>query len=587
MKTDALKILCLRYLDGDLNSQEAAAFGQLIATSQEAARMLARLAIHDSRFEVSTTLAFDREFELDRSDLLIDQMLRSKRQPPAEWALRIKSDAEVAEQIEPDHFSIREAMGVLGYVLIQSAHTKPAKWLAFSAAAILLVSIGWLVWGPESSTREQGPGPLAQAPSTPAPQAQWVATLTAERDAVWERRPGQGLFAGQRLTLTRGLAQIKTVSGAVAILEAPATIELLDNDNAIRLIVGRIVGRCESERSKGFTVYTRSARIVDIGTEFGVSVDPAGELEVHVLQGQVVVALEAHRSTGVNKHPPAPVTLTSNQAVRLSAVAQSVELISSTPLAFTQTLDPALQYAQAVMALGPVAYYRFESIGQDGLVPNAMGDRYHGKVVETVGLETSGLGNAARLTGEGYIQIDQTIRELTGAQRYTIECWVRPDQVHHGAIVSFSHETSDLPGSTSCTIDIHPAQSLGLGEKPQSLRFVHRNPPGNEGGTALRSADNQYTPGQWLHVVAVKNGPTMRLYIDGQPVSQSVDVSAMTGEAFMVLIGRNSRSEIAERNRPFVGLIDELALYDRALSPQEAARHYAIASSALTPGTTN
>ena len=68
-------------------------------------------------------------------------------------------------------------------------------------------------------------------PDQPGPRV----LATTEHDAVWDRQPGEDLYAGQRLTLTQGFAEITTTRGAVAILEAPVTIELLNNDNALRL----------------------------------------------------------------------------------------------------------------------------------------------------------------------------------------------------------------------------------------------------------------------------------------------------------------------------------------------------------------
>ena len=46
------------------------------------------------------------------------------------------------------------------------------------------------------------------------------------------------LFASLRSWLREQTEAITTERGAVVILEAPATIELLDNDNALRLHTG-------------------------------------------------------------------------------------------------------------------------------------------------------------------------------------------------------------------------------------------------------------------------------------------------------------------------------------------------------------
>ena len=167
-------------------------------------------------------------------------------------------------------------------------------WLWGSLAAVLAVALVLIVvfrGGTESV-------PVAVDPSQtiePSPLGLIVATLTAERDALWDRRPGEDLYSGQRFTLTEGFAEITTNRGAVAILEAPATIELIDNNNAIRLHTGKLVGVCETESSKGFLVRTAYMDITDVGTRFGVDTD-AQSTSVSVFEGEVEVTRYADQA---------------------------------------------------------------------------------------------------------------------------------------------------------------------------------------------------------------------------------------------------------------------------------------------------
>lgn len=186
-----------------------------------------------------------------------------------------------------------EASMVQLHHLQQPWHRSP--WLigfgslaAVVAIALLLVVV---------FTGPNGSPPIAQdtnepgtiSPTAPPAISPIVATLTAERDAVWDRRPGGDLYAGQRLTLTQGFAEIRTKRGAVVYLEAPATIGFLDHENAVYLYAGKLVGFCDTVFSKGFTVKTDHAEVIDLGTEFGVSVR-GQQTQVHVYQGEVTVA---------------------------------------------------------------------------------------------------------------------------------------------------------------------------------------------------------------------------------------------------------------------------------------------------------
>lgn len=137
----------------------------------------------------------------------------------------------------------------------------------------------------------QTPSPTPNPPSLPAS----VATLTSSDDARWDTpggayapSTGDTLVAGQRLTLTAGFAEITTNRGAIAFIQAPASIEFTDSPNGLRLHEGKLLGICETESSKGFLVQTPSIDVTDLGTRFGVSVDQAGEALVEVFDGLVL-----------------------------------------------------------------------------------------------------------------------------------------------------------------------------------------------------------------------------------------------------------------------------------------------------------
>jgi anti-sigma factor RsiW len=192
-------------------------------------------------------------------------------------------------------------------------------------AAVLALALVLIVFfsGP-SNTPSNAPAPLA---STPQDEPVVVATLTATHNAQWAEgasapgsapRPGDALAAGQRLNLTAGFAEITTNRGAVAIIEAPATIELLDNDNALRLHSGKLVGICETESSKGFLVRTPHLDVIDLGTEFGVEVR-ADAVEVCVFTGEVNLAVP-----GITAQP-----LTSNRAARFVTDTGQLEHIAA------------------------------------------------------------------------------------------------------------------------------------------------------------------------------------------------------------------------------------------------------------------
>lgn len=145
-------------------------------------------------------------------------------------------------------------------------------------AAAACVAIGSVLYVRESS-QTQPAGPPTVATVIKANACKWGGSTlpTAE---------GSRVVAGT-LELMEGLATLKFDSGAEVVLEAPATLEIIDAMNC-RLKRGTLVADVPHE-AIGFTVDTKDAKVVDLGTRFGVSADEDGKYLVHVIEGLVEV----------------------------------------------------------------------------------------------------------------------------------------------------------------------------------------------------------------------------------------------------------------------------------------------------------
>ncbi len=129
----------------------------------------------------------------------------------------------------------------------------------------------------------------ARLPVDNAPSG--VAVLSKSTHCKWASSTlptaeGSHVPAG-KLELLEGLATILFDSGAEITLEAPATLEILDKMNA-RLVSGTLVADVP-ESAHGFTIDTKDAKIVDLGTRFGLSTSDDGKYLVQVLEGLVEV----------------------------------------------------------------------------------------------------------------------------------------------------------------------------------------------------------------------------------------------------------------------------------------------------------
>jgi ferric-dicitrate binding protein FerR (iron transport regulator) len=158
------------------------------------------------------------------------------------------------------------------------------RWMGLAAlVAAAAVVVAWLGWRSEPGSK---PNSVAGAGD---PAEENVAWLVNAQDCRWDdagQRPGRDMRAGKELHLIGGLAEIEFDGGARVILQGPAGLRLVSPRSA-QLLKGTLTARVPP-RARGFTVLTPHNKVVDLGTEFGLSVDEAGAARVRVFRGEVV-----------------------------------------------------------------------------------------------------------------------------------------------------------------------------------------------------------------------------------------------------------------------------------------------------------
>ncbi|HVR75290.1 MAG TPA: FecR family protein [Planctomycetota bacterium] len=117
-----------------------------------------------------------------------------------------------------------------------------------------------------------------------------IAWLINAQDCRWAKgmAPSGDMGPGRTLRIERGLAEIGFEGGARVLLEGPASLELLSS-SAARLLHGKATANVP-ESARGFTILSPQGKVVDLGTEFGISVSGDGITEVVVFEGQVEAA---------------------------------------------------------------------------------------------------------------------------------------------------------------------------------------------------------------------------------------------------------------------------------------------------------
>ena len=112
----------------------------------------------------------------------------------------------------------------------------------------------------------------------------------------------------------------------------------------------------------------------------------------------------------------------------------------------------------------------------------------------------------------------------------------------------------------------------------QGWNFGMYNGSGSTVGRSITGGT--YTPGTWTHVVAVWDGATPSLYVDGVNTNAAVSGPGgynASGTAIFSVGAYDTGSN------PFNGAVDETAFYSTALSPANILAHYNAAAS-TTPG---
>ncbi len=121
-----------------------------------------------------------------------------------------------------------------------------------------------------------------------------VAQLSNAVDVHWSDAQaavaiGAGLKVDDKIAIEAGLVELTFAKGAKVVVEGPAVCTV-ESRSGMRLDRGKLAARVKSH-AVGFTVTTPRFNVIDLGTEFGVVVDPQGLGDVRVFAGSVQVEI--------------------------------------------------------------------------------------------------------------------------------------------------------------------------------------------------------------------------------------------------------------------------------------------------------
>ncbi|EMI16402.1 FecR protein domain protein [Rhodopirellula maiorica SM1] len=244
--------------------------------------------------------------EMDRlaRDLASDDSLYRRYRDQVEMdeslAMVVRNDRsadDFAQRLEQRIAAESEKFDFLHSVLDRSslrvARQQLRRWAPLAVAAIA-ASVMIAFWAGMWTGRHSGSGKPRLTQATKAPVAaepvdNSVALLNQVVDVAWlgdtTYSVGDSISSNATLHLESGLVQLQFFRGAVLTLQGPARLEIRDS-NHVMLHEGNAWAKVPVP-ARGFTVLTPQTKIVDLGTEFGVSASPGNSTEVHVFDGLV------------------------------------------------------------------------------------------------------------------------------------------------------------------------------------------------------------------------------------------------------------------------------------------------------------
>ncbi|SIO59512.1 Concanavalin A-like lectin/glucanases superfamily protein [Singulisphaera sp. GP187] len=515
-------------------------------------------------------------------------MLKAVQSSQPRW-LQLEDEIGWSVQRPTDSNTIEEAVArlVLDDPIEGRSRRRRRAWvpLLATAAALVLIGLGTVF---SIATRRAAPGPQ------PAPNSSFIVNASLGSHDVglamilqlegvrWSATDGPRLAVGEilkagRLRLQSGRATLSMLNGVTIVVEGPADLDLVSVDQVF-CRQGKLRTRVP-EGAEGFVVSGPGTAVVDLGTEFAVNHTTEGRARGRVYQGMVEATVLSPAGT-----PQRSQLLSESKTFEINPGAGQIDKIegaeqfaapsdlAATPL----TLDPA--YPRAVLDSRPWGYWRFESRDENSFPNQVSGGLpllIHGPIRQTTVSE--GNRSIEFITGHTgqYLSLPEPWQPLD-PRGYAVELWFLPTSIAHAALASLL--TPADSNRHTFLLELTSRNRLTL-HKPASIRFVHRLPPGANGGDYTFS-DQYYIPYRWHHLVGQINGDQMEVFVDGNPSPPLHVAPGKATPAGQFLLGRLTTRPKHEpgSSRPFYGRIDEVAIYNQPLSKAEVQRHFQLAS---------
>ncbi len=201
---------------------------------------------------------------------------------------------------------------------------------------------------------------------------------------------------------------------------------------------------------------------------------------------------------------------------------------------------------------GLLGYWTFE----DGTAADSSGNAHDGEVIEPGNAwVTDPDRGAVYQSGDGsFIELGSFLPVIDVDTDFTWSFWVKPNETDNNNIVFGNRWNED--GS-----DFSPREFIKFTPRVFEWHFG--------GGGENVGGDTMFVVDEWAHNLVVKQGEDLTYYRDGEEVGSGSITGAPENPQPLYLGGQNG-------NEVFSGLFDEVAVFDRALAPDEVEEVYQL-----------
>tara|TARA_B100000886_G_scaffold116893_2_gene78616 strand:- start:4407 stop:6071 length:1665 start_codon:yes stop_codon:yes gene_type:complete len=405
-----------------------------------------------------------------------------------------------------------------------------------------------------------------------------LAVMTKSVGVKWSNetwfRPSLGsTLEPSVLQIDEGLVQLEFLKGSTVILEGPVNFELI-NSNEGSLSSGKLRATVP-EVARGFTINLPKGKLIDLGTEFGLSVHNGGSAEIYVYRGNVLYAGENESGEEVERE------VSGGQALFVdpNGFSNWVEMpseafIGTADIAFRSKEESQNRHASWVQLSEEIAqnantslYYSFDHHSPWARAlqnqSSQIQDSLNGAIIGCTWSEGRWPGKGALVfkRKNDRVRLDFNV----SLQAFTLSAWIKIDKL------------KDKMSPILCSESLSSGSgSWFINQKGQVVLEVSRGSKKDmyQSAVAFRSE----RMGRWVHVATSFDLSKRKVshFVNGRSFSHEKIRSQIPVSFSNSSLGYCSKAKPFKRQITLQGSMDELAIFKTSMPESEIRRMYEI-----------